>query len=226
MKIKFGAIVTDGRNKIGGHVASKNKAGNYLKTKSSPANPNTAFQSAVRSNFGSLAQSWRGLTQEQRNSWISGAPGFPYTDIFGDTKQLSGFALYMQLNSNLNSVGATLLTNCPTPASVTAANLSAANVQSPDSLALDFSPTPVPTNHAYVVSATPFLGQGQSYSKSRLRQVTKLAAASVTGVDVGTAYLARFGEIPPTFNIFVGLHSVLLSTGQVSPISIVSAVEA
>ena len=223
MKIKFGAIVTDGRNKIGGHVASKNKAGNYLKTKSSPANPNTAFQSAVRSNFGSLAQSWRGLTQEQRNSWISGAPGFPYTDIFGDTKQLSGFGLYMQLNSNLNSVGAVLLTNCPSPATVTSVLLSSATYDSPITLEILFAPTPVPAGHSIVLSATPNLSTGRAYSKSAIRLFKHLPATTASPFEAGPDYASRFGDIAADSNIFIGMHSVLLATGQVSPMVVVSA---
>jgi len=224
MKIKFGAIVTDGRNKIGGHVASKNKAGNYLKTKSSPANPNTAFQSAVRSNFGSLAQSWRGLTMEQRTTWINGAPSFPYTDIFGDTKQLSGFGLYMQLNSNLNSVGATLLTVCPSPASVDSVSISLLELDPGTALDISFSPSPVPAGHAMVFSATPQLGDGRAFSKSNIRQVEVFPATTITGVSVFASYSSRFGEPVALANFFGGVHNVLLSTGQVSPMSIIKAV--
>ena len=58
MKLKFGAIVTDGRGKIGGHVASKNRSGAYLRTKVTPSNPNTVAQVQVRSILASLSQSW------------------------------------------------------------------------------------------------------------------------------------------------------------------------
>lgn len=224
MKIKFGAIVTDGRNKIGGHVASKNKAGNYLKTKSTPTNPNTSFQSSVRQNFGSLAQSWRGLTQAQRDSWIAGAKKFPYTDIFGDSKILSGFSLYMQLNSNLNSVGAALLTTCPAPASVSAASLVEVLFSEVGELSFDFLPAPVPTGHSMVCSSTPSLALGKAYSKSQIRQLAHFPATTTSTQDVGADFISRFGPIPSIANITVGVHNVLLSTGQVSPIALMRAV--
>jgi hypothetical protein len=47
MKMKFGAIVTEGRGKIGGHVASKNKSGAYLRTKVTPVNRQSVAQSNV-----------------------------------------------------------------------------------------------------------------------------------------------------------------------------------
>lgn len=226
MKIKFGAIVTDGRNKIGGHVASKNKAGNYLKTKSTPTNPSTTYQSAVRQNFGSLAQSWRGLTQVQRDSWISGAPNFPYTDIFGDTKILSGFSLYMQLNSNLNSVGATLLETCPSAASVSGATINSVEMTTNTTMSVDFLPAPVPAGHAFVLSATPILTDGRAFSKSQIRQIHVLPAATATAFNANNYWTGRFGEFLGTSKIYFGLHSVLLATGQVSPMTTVLAAEA
>ena len=69
MKIKFGAIVTDGRGKIGGHVASKNRSGAYMRTKVTPSNPNTASQSQARSILASASQNWRNLTDSQRKAW-------------------------------------------------------------------------------------------------------------------------------------------------------------
>lgn len=225
MKIKFGAIVTDGRNKIGGHVASKNRAGNYLKTKSTPANPMTSYQSAVRSDFGALAQSWRGLTAAQRASWVNGAPSFPYTDIFGDTKILSGFGLYMQLNGNLNNVNAATLTTCPAPATVEACILGSAAIGEAGALTLVFLPAPVPAGHTVAISGTPKLSAGRALSKTDLRKFSQMPAATATSYNCGLDYTARFGAAAATDKIYIGVHSVLLSTGQVSPISLVLAVE-
>jgi len=66
MKIKWGAIVVDGRNKIGGHVASKNRAGAYLRTKVTPVNPNTGYQAGVRNTLSTLSSGWRALEEAQR----------------------------------------------------------------------------------------------------------------------------------------------------------------
>ena len=55
MKIKFGAIVVDGRNKIGGHVMSKNRAGAYMRTKVSPVNPRSLDQMSVRSRLSAIS---------------------------------------------------------------------------------------------------------------------------------------------------------------------------
>lgn len=216
MKIKFGAIVTDGRNKIGGHVASKNKGGNYLKTKSTPTNPQTTAQSGVRSSFGGLSQSWRGLTAAQRATWNNGAVNFPYTDIFGDTKVLSGFGLYMQLNGNLANVGLASLDVCPSPESVeSVTTLSCAN--DTGALEVDWTPKPVPTGHSMVILATAGMSAGRAFSKSSLRKVTTFDAASSAGV-ITTYYTNVFGAVPPlTDNVYIAAFLVNNTTGQVSP---------
>lgn len=55
MKIKWGMMMTDGRGKLGGQVASKNRAGAYVRTKVTPVNPRTTQQQAIRTLFGSIA---------------------------------------------------------------------------------------------------------------------------------------------------------------------------
>lgn len=216
MKIKFGAIVTDGRNKIGGHVASKNKGGNYLKTKSTPTNPQTAAQSAVRSAFGALAQSWRGLTAAQRASWNSGASNFPYTDIFGDSKVLSGFGLFMQLNGNLNAVGATLLTTCPSPASVDSIT-SLTFENDGGSFSLASVPTAVPAGYAGVLLGTAGLSAGRAFAKSENRQIGVVAETVGLVTNYQDSYTAVFGTTGDgSTNIYASAFLVNLSTGQVS----------
>jgi hypothetical protein len=54
MKVLFGAIVVDGRGKIGGHVMSKNRAGAFMRTKVTPINRKSSFQTGVRSRLAAI----------------------------------------------------------------------------------------------------------------------------------------------------------------------------
>ena len=74
MKILWGALVVDGRRKIGGQVASKNRGGAYMRNKVTPVNPQTAAQTAIRNRLAGLSQAWRALTAAQRAAW-NGAVG-------------------------------------------------------------------------------------------------------------------------------------------------------
>jgi hypothetical protein len=118
MKMKFGALVVAGSGKIGGQVASRNRAGAYLRTKSTPINPQTASQSAVRSRLASISQSWRDLTAAQRAAWNGSVSNFQKTDVFGDLRNPTGFNLYQRLNNNLVTIGKTEIQVPPVPSEV------------------------------------------------------------------------------------------------------------
>lgn len=225
MKTKFGAIIVDGRGKIGGHVASKNRSGNYLRTKVTPVNKRSPSQLAVRNRFTQFAQGWKALTEEQRTAWKAAVGDFSKTDIFGDIKNPSGANLYQRLNNTLAQVGTAALTNPPTPASVGNVVLASFIADVSDhTMLLTFAPT-VPANTVVIVRATPPISAGRASSKNDFRVVTTLAAAKLTGEDISVAYIAKFGTIAPAgAKIYVQFQSVNLTTGQTGSVSQASAV--
>ena len=113
MKIKFGAIVVDGRNKIGGHVMSKNPAGAYMRTKVTPVNPRSTDQAAIRSRLSAISSAWRGLTTGYVPAWNAAVDQWKKTDIFGDLKKPTGFNLHQKLNNNAIRAGGSAITLPP-----------------------------------------------------------------------------------------------------------------
>jgi hypothetical protein len=223
MKTKFGAIIVDGRGKIGGHVASKNRHGNYLRTKVTPVNPNTASQSGVRAFFTSLSQGWRALTQAQRDAWNGAVANFAKTNIFGDLVNPSGANLYQRLNNNLLSIGAATLTEPPLPSEIGACYLtSATNAVVAATMTLVLSNS-VPANTSLKIFATAPMSAGKSFVKSEFRQISVLAAAATSPVNIKAAYLAKFGsqgEIGQ--KIFFKAIPINSTTGQAGGVSSVS----
>lgn len=226
MKTKFGSIIVDGRGKIGGHVASKNRAGSYLRTKVTPVNPNTSSQQVARGLLTNFAQAWRALTAAQRAAWNAAVGDFAKTDVFGDLKTPTGFNLYVRLNTNLSNVGEAAINLPPLPAEVSqvVASACAFNLTG-DVGTVTFSPT-VPADHAVIVRATPSLSPGKSFVKSEYRVITVLAAAATSPADIWAAYVAKFGEPTEGAQVFVSLETVNTVTGQKSTISQVSAIVA
>jgi hypothetical protein len=113
MKTLFGSIVVAGAGKIGGHVASQNRGGSYLRTKVSPINRRTSYQQNVRQVFTSISQAWRGLTQAQRDAWNAAVTDWARTDMFGNLRNPSGANLFQRLNNNILQVGEALITSPP-----------------------------------------------------------------------------------------------------------------
>ena len=193
MKIKFGAAIVDGRGKIGGHVASKNRAGAYLRTKVTPVNPRSAKQVAVRARLGTLAIAWRGLTAAQRIQWNSAVAAFKQTDIFGDLRNPTGFNLYQRLNNNLAIAGIAAISVPPLPLAVSALATMTPTQAPAGATSIGYTATPTPALHTLVVKATAPVSPGKSFVKSEFRIIGTVAPAAVSPYVATAAYAAVFG---------------------------------
>lgn len=207
MKIKFGAIVTDGRGKLGGHVLAKNRSGNYMRTKVTPVNPQTTFQQAQRSALGSLSSGWSGLTETQRQAWNGAVGSFQSTDIFGDLKSPTGKNLFTGLNRNLLNSGQSIINDPPNPEAVPNASITSA-AYSLAGTSFDVATTGATTGAFIQMWATPPLSPGTSFVKNRLRLVETLAGSANLTADIHTAYVARFGAPPVGSNVYVGIRVI------------------
>ncbi|MGL4901445.1 MAG: hypothetical protein ACRC4U_15370 [Shewanella sp.] len=216
MKMKFGAIVVDGRGKINGMVASKNRAGAYLRTKVTPVNPQTSRQGFVRSALTSLAQAWRGLTEAQRLSFNAAVQSFAKTDIFGDLKNPSGFNLYMRLNQNLSTISAAPIDQAPLPAEVLSVTLDNLTCDvSAETLELTLSGD-VPSGSIAVLEATAPQSPGKSFVKSEYRWLLIFSGPASATLDFWTTYIARFGAPVAGQKVFIRVKFVNQTTGQAS----------
>lgn len=224
MKAKFGAIVVDGRGKIGGHVMSKNRGGAYMRTKVTPVNPNTSAQQTARNLVGNLSQAWRTLTDEQRASWNAAVQDFAKTDIFGDVRNPTGFNLYVKLNANLDNIGEAALSVAPSATEVANVIPSAIVLNNTGSVGtIAFAPT-VPAGMTVIVRATPSLSSGINFVKSEFRIITTMPATTTTGFDFWAAYVAKFGAPITGQKVFVSLETVVIASGQKSVPSQVSTI--
>jgi hypothetical protein len=215
MKVKFGAIVTDGRNKIGGHVMSKNRAGSYMRTKVSPSQPYSTYSANVRARLANISIAWRGLTEAVRTLWNNAVSDWKSTDIFGDTKTPSGFNLYQKLNNNASIVGASAIANPPSPLAVPCfATFSAICDNSDGSVTLAFTPAIAATEKVKLFASAAQSG-GKSFVKSELRLIGVLDSTNTTPYVATAMYNAKFGAVGAVGKkIFFAAEQVKLTTGQ------------
>lgn len=216
--MKFGAIVTDGRGKIGGHVASKNRHGAYLRTKVTPSNGQTSFQQGVRNLFTSLSQGWRSITQAQRDAWNAAVASFSKTDIFGDLRNPSGANLYQKLNNNLIRTGWTAIADPPNPVEVVDITIGALSVAATaGTMSLAYVANALDTSEIEVYATAP-LSAGKSFVKSEYRLVTQFTSDSVSPLNMAAAYVSKFGALTGQAGkkIFVKTLAIDSTTGQSS----------
>lgn len=214
-KIKWGALVVDGRGKLGGHVLTKNRSGASMRTKVTPVNPQTSYQLGVRNRFSTYSQGWKSLTAAQIIAWNAAVGDFSKTNIFGDTVNPSGFNLYQRLNNNLVTTGNSAITSPPTPAAVGEVVAESLTAESgTQSLSLVLSDD-VPANTSVKVFATAQLSAGRNFVKSQYRLIGILDPAATTPVDLLSLYQAKFGDIDQVGSkIFVKCVAVNATTGQ------------
>jgi len=222
MKAKFGMIVVAGRGKIGGHVASANRSGAYFRTKVTPVNPQTPAQNEVRSRLGGLSQAWRGLTDAQRAGWTGLVSSFAKTDIFGDIRNPSGINLYQKLNNNLLTIGGSQISEAPQPEDVFTSAILSASFQSGVGLGEIDTAGNIPLGVNVKISATPPISQGRSFVKSEYRLIATPVGDGTPLLEIGPAYLARFGTPPVGSKVFFKIVYVNNTTGQESTLQTIA----
>lgn len=214
MKTKFGLVIVDASGKLGGHVASKNKSGNYLRTKVTPINRRTDAQQAVRSQLSYLSKAWAGLTEAQRGSFNGSVGAYQRTNIFGDLKSPSGFNLFVKLNSIALAVGTALLTVCPAPASTGSVGAFTVVADFSDQTLVATIPDLDLETGDVKIEATPAYSAGKSFIESEYRTIGYVAAAA-SPLSLTALYLAKFGGIGAAGQkISVRISPINSDTGQ------------
>ena len=224
-KMKFGAIIVDGRGKIGGHVLAKNRNGAYMRTKVTPGNPQTIAQGVVRANFTANSQGWKGLTVAQRLAFNTAVSNFIGTNVFGDAKTLSGFQLYVRLNNYLRFIGSPVITAPPLPTAVPGfLTFTVAVANAADTIVFTFT-DPIAATEKVIVSATAPQSAGKSFVKSEYRKIAVEDSTFVTTGDVKVDYQAVFGAQPAIgTKVFFKMQQVNIATGIPGAVFFASAI--
>lgn len=224
-KAKFGMMVTDMRNKVGGQVFTKNRGGAVVRTKVTPANPQTASQSSVRNRFTTLSQAWRALTQAQRDAWNAAVTGYQRTDIFGDLRSPSGLNLFQRLNNVLLAIGETQIDTPPLPGEVAncyVTSVTAAVAVPAMSIVLNAA---VPADTAVKLFATEPMSPGREFVKSQFRLIAVLPAAEATPFNALASYVTKFGSTGAIGQkIFVKTVPCSTVTGQEGSAAVASVI--
>lgn len=218
MKIKFGMMMTDGRGKLGGQVASKNRAGAYVRTKTSPVNPQSIAQSQVRSSFAAVSALWRGLTDQNRASWNEAVNNWQRTDVFGDLKTPSGFNLFMRLCTPLQNAFNDVIIGlyAPTPVEMPAlSTVTATYVTGTNALNLvtTVANTLELDEYVYNIYATAPQSAGKSFVKNDFRLLGWVEADAPTR-NIADLYNAKFGSLPLNSNVQIRVQALSRATGQ------------
>lgn len=229
MKVIYGNAVQDARGKNNGNVYSKNRFGPYVRTKVTPVNRRTSFQTAVRAAFASLTKGWgSSLTDPQRLAWIAFAAVTPFRNIFGETRIYTGHQYYIKLNAALANIGVASVATPPTTTAVGAlgALTLTALVAAGGSLSLATNESGIPGGAKLVVYATNQLSPGVNFVKSQLRYIGNFASGA-TPYNLKADWIAKYGAFPAVAGkkIFVAVQ-IITTAGVLSTPAAVATIVA
>ena len=189
-----------------GTTSSRNRFGQYRRSRATPVNPNSTSQGAVRARMSANAAAWRTLTDAQREGWGSLGASMSRTDSLGQSYTLTGFQAYCSVNNVKSLAGDATVADAPglvTPSTILTATVTLTSA----SFSIAYTPTPMPASTRLAVYCSPQRSAGRSF-EADLRFIQVTAAAAASPVNVLAAYTAKFG-VPVTGNrIFISLVSI------------------
>lgn len=186
-----------------GVTSSRNRYGQYVRTRATPVNPNSGSQGTVRNRLADNAAAWRDLTGDQRAGWESLGGQIVRTDSLGQSYTLNGFGAFVSVNNNQLAAGNAVLSDAPaivTPVGLLTATITLTAI----AFSIAYTATPLGAGVRLFVYASPQRSAGRSY-ESDLRLVHVSAAAAASPANVLAAYSARFGAPVAGNRIFLAL---------------------
>jgi len=194
---------------IAGQTSSRNRFGQYKRTRAIPVNPSSAAQGLVRTRMSTNSAAWRMLTSAQRAGWNDLGLSMVRTDSLGQSYSLQGNQAYASVNNNRLLQGLTVVPDAPaiaTPVNIVTCTITLTAV----AFSLAYTVTPLAAATYIAVFASPQRSAGRNY-EGDLRFVKLSTAAAASPLAILAEYTAKFG-VPVTGNrIFLSV--VALSLG-------------
>jgi hypothetical protein len=174
-----------------GVTSSRNRFGQYVRTRAIPVNPSSSYQQNVRARLSQNASAWRALTAVQREGWVALGALMVRTDSLGQSYTLTGFQAYCSVNNNNLAAGNAVVSAAPalnTPDALTTATVTLTAA----SFSVAYTPTPLAAGQRLFSFVSLQRSSGREY-EGDFRLVAVSAAAAASPADLFSAYQARFG---------------------------------
>lgn len=112
--VKFGGGIVQLSGSLGGNTFARNRAGNYVRARTTPINPQTPRMSAIQAIIAQVTAAWANLLSDaQRAAWAIFANNVPSTNKLGEVIKLSGFNQYVKSNTVLLNAGLAVVADAP-----------------------------------------------------------------------------------------------------------------
>lgn len=189
---------------LAGTTSSRNRFGQYRRTRAIPVNPSTSFQGSVRARMANNAAAYRALTDAQRSGWEALGVYMVRTDSLGQAYSLTGFMAYCSINNNNLAAGNVAVADAPaltTPDSLVTATITLTAA----AMSIAYTVTPLAAGTRLFSFVSPQRSPGRSF-EGDFRLVSVSAAAAASPADIFAAYVPRLGTPVVGSRIFFSLQ--------------------
>lgn len=188
-----------------GITSSRNRFGQYVRTRAIPVQPQTTFQLNQRARLSTNAAAWRGITDNQRAGWLSLGEMISRTDSLGQVYTLNGFGAYCSVNNNKLDAGDAAVADAP--AIVTPADLLTATITlTAAAFSVAYTATPLAAGVRLFIRCSLQRSAGRKFNGD-YRLIAVTAAAAASPANIFAAYSARAGVPVVGTRIFLSLQT-------------------
>jgi hypothetical protein len=176
---------------VAGQTASRNRFGQYFRSRAIPVNPSSAAQGLVRTRMSVNSAAWRALTGPQRAGWSDLGLSMVRTDSLGQSYSLQGNQAYASVNNNRLLTGLAVVPDAPglvTPVNIVTATITLTAA----ALSVAFTATPIAAATYLVLFASPQRSAGRNF-EGDFRFIKLSTAAQASPLVALTEYTAKFG---------------------------------
>lgn len=172
-------------------TASRNRFGQYFRTRAIPVNPSTPQQLVQRARMSTNAAAWRSLTDTQRAGWLALGLMMTRTDALGQAYDFNGFMAYCSVNNNNLNAGNAVVADAPaivTPAAILTATITLTAA----AMSIAYTATPLGAGVRLFSFVSPQQSAGRKFN-GNYRLIAVSAAAAASPANIYAAYIARLG---------------------------------
>ena len=191
-----------------GITASRNRFGQYVRTRAIPVNPNSAAQGLVRTRLSTNSEAWRALTGPQRAGWVGLGSSATRKYSLGQSYTLQGNQMYCSVNNNRLLCGLAPVDDAPGLTAVEGV-VTATITLTAIAFSIAYTATPLNAATYLAVFCSPQRSAGRSF-ESDYRFIKLSTAAAASPLAILADYTAKFG-VPVVGNrIFISMTAISL----------------
>ncbi len=190
-RVQYGSLITELKGSIGGTTFQVNSSGNVAKNKVNRVQGGYPYQIAPKFNFSYISDYWNALSVEIKSEWNAFAAAQEIIDRWGTGKFLTGYQLFLSLQSNLLLIDQPLLVSPPIFSSSVAVPVFSVTLSYTE-ISVTFDPSFDHTGYSLLIFASPVSRSLSLANRKSIRLVSYISSGISETIDITAAWSAYF----------------------------------